>query len=49
MSWIKLENKSWEPHPFLPIEIKKLISKENDGAEVTIIIVFSSSPTCSNS
>jgi len=35
---IKVDEVSWEPHPFLPIEIKKLISKEQDDADVTIII-----------
>ena len=38
MSWIKVEDVNWEPHPFLDIEIKKLVSKEKDGADVTILL-----------
>jgi quercetin dioxygenase-like cupin family protein len=35
---LKIDDVNWEPHPFLPIEIKKLITKEHDHADVTIII-----------
>lgn len=38
MSWINVEDVNWEPHPFLDIEIKKLVSKEKEGAEVTILL-----------
>ena len=38
MSWINVEDVNWEPHPFLDIEIKKLVSKEKDDAEVTILL-----------
>lgn len=35
---IKVDKVNWEDHPFLPIQIKKLITKEHDNADVTIII-----------
>ncbi|MFX1465208.1 MAG: cupin domain-containing protein [Promethearchaeota archaeon] len=38
MSWIKLEDVEWEAHPFLDVKIKKLVSKEKDGADVTIFL-----------
>ena len=38
MSLIKLDDVKWEAHPFLDIEIKTLISKQKDGAAVTILL-----------
>ncbi|MFQ6123443.1 MAG: cupin domain-containing protein [Candidatus Heimdallarchaeota archaeon] len=38
MSLINVEDVNWEPHPFLDIEIKTLVSKKKDGADVTILI-----------
>jgi mannose-6-phosphate isomerase-like protein (cupin superfamily) len=36
--WINIEKVNWEQHPFLDIKIKKLVSKEKDGADVTIFL-----------
>lgn len=30
---------NWEQHPFLDVKIKKLVTKEKDGADVTIFLV----------
>ena len=38
MSWIKLDDVLWEQHPFLDVKIKKLVSREKDGADVTIFL-----------
>lgn len=38
MSWINIEKVNWEQHPFLDVKIKKLVSKEKDGADVTIFL-----------
>ncbi len=40
MSTVKREKElSWEPHPYLPIQIKPFVSKKADQAEVTIFLV----------
>jgi quercetin dioxygenase-like cupin family protein len=38
LSWIKLDDVLWEQHPFLDVKIKKLVSREKDGADVTIFL-----------
>jgi len=35
----KEKDLSWTPHPFLPIQIKVLLSREADQAEVTCFLV----------
>ncbi len=40
MNWVKREGEvEWGPHPFLPIEIKTLLSRKDDRGDVTIFLV----------
>ena len=40
MKAVKRENEvPWSPHPFLPIQIKNLLSKRDDRADITIFLV----------
>jgi quercetin dioxygenase-like cupin family protein len=40
MSIVKRERElSWEPHPYLPIQIKPFVSRKGDQADVTIFLV----------
>ena len=40
MEYIKQEKaQEWAAHPFLPIQIKTLLSKKDDGAEITCFLV----------
>jgi quercetin dioxygenase-like cupin family protein len=40
MSIVKREKElSWEPHPYLPIQIKPFVSRKADQADVTIFLV----------
>lgn len=39
MSVIRANEVDWEPHPFLPIPVKKLLTREIHQADVTIILV----------
>ena len=40
MEYVKNEKAlEWAPHPFLPIQIKPLLSQKADGAEITIFLV----------
>ncbi len=35
----KEKDLAWEPHPFLPIQIKNFLSRKDGGGEVTIFLV----------
>jgi len=40
MDYVKKEKDlAWEPHPFLPIQIKVLLSQKTDQADVTCFLV----------
>jgi quercetin dioxygenase-like cupin family protein len=40
MKSVKRENEvPWSPHPFLPIQIKNLLSKKDDQADITVFLV----------
>ena len=40
MDIVKKEKQlAWEPHPYLPIQIKPFLSKKADGADITIFLV----------
>ncbi len=35
----KAESRPWDPHPFLPIQIKVLLDRKSDGADITCFLV----------
>jgi quercetin dioxygenase-like cupin family protein len=40
MEYVKKEKDlEWTPHPFLPIQIKLLLTQKSDGAEITCFLV----------
>lgn len=35
----KEKERPWEPHPYLPIQIKPFLSRKEDGADLTVFLV----------